>query len=417
MKFISPVPDNESERVSCLTDFDIDYSSVSHIFKDLTRLAAKVAGTEISVINLIDTYTQWTIANYGVEAEQMPREDSICQYTIATPNYFEVKELSKDERFYDKSYVKSDPQVEYYLGVPLTTQQGFNLGALCVLDKKTKNLSPEKIELLEIIAKEIVSRIVTSKEMRELKASIYHSNQTTKKVVHDISGPLSGIVGLTEIIKGNGRANDINVVLEFNQLINDAGRSLLEMTDEILEDNIPSVQLHQLETEQTTLTDLRIKLLQLYQPQAYNKNIELTVQLVTDDINQTFLRNKILPIAGNIITNAIKFTSSQGKVEVELSLFCFDDLQTLQISVADTGIGMQQEDIDRIVGGTKGSTQGTFGEQGYGFGLPVVKQLTESLGGSLNIKSVVGNGTLFLVEIPMNKNYQQVFASRQLEVA
>ncbi|MFX8933892.1 hypothetical protein ABTN02_19410, partial [Acinetobacter baumannii] len=89
-----PIPSNEAERLWVLSEFDIDYTEVSDVFKDLTRLAAKIAGTEISLINLIDTYTQWTISNYGLPIEQMDREDSVCQYTIAQPESFELKKLS-----------------------------------------------------------------------------------------------------------------------------------------------------------------------------------------------------------------------------------------------------------------------------------------------------------------------------------
>lgn len=82
---------NEEERVWTLSQFDIDYLEISDSFKDLTRLAAKIAGTDISLINLIDSYTQWTIANYGLNIEQMPKEESVCQYTIKVPQRFEVK--------------------------------------------------------------------------------------------------------------------------------------------------------------------------------------------------------------------------------------------------------------------------------------------------------------------------------------
>lgn len=61
-----PIPKNEDERVWALTEYDIDYSDTASLLKDLVELAAKIAGTKISLINLIDTYTQWTVANFGL---------------------------------------------------------------------------------------------------------------------------------------------------------------------------------------------------------------------------------------------------------------------------------------------------------------------------------------------------------------
>jgi len=89
-----PIPENEYERVLNLSDFNLDYSNFQDNFKDLAKLAASVAGTPISLVNLIDSYTQWTISNYGLDLEQMPREDSVCQYTIKYDEKpFEIEDL------------------------------------------------------------------------------------------------------------------------------------------------------------------------------------------------------------------------------------------------------------------------------------------------------------------------------------
>lgn len=82
MKLNFPMPEKEMERLLALTDFDLDYSNLQENFKDLTKLAAKVSGTDISLVNLIDSYTQWTVSSHGLLLEQMPREESVCQYTI-----------------------------------------------------------------------------------------------------------------------------------------------------------------------------------------------------------------------------------------------------------------------------------------------------------------------------------------------
>jgi GAF domain-containing protein len=129
----SPIPQNEMDRVLNLSDFDIDYTDHQDTFKDLAKLAAKVAGTDISLVNLLDSYTQWTISHHGLDIDQMPREESVCQYTIMGGDGFEVVDLANDDRFKDKFYVTDDPNLRYYYGVPLQTN-GVNLGALCVLD-------------------------------------------------------------------------------------------------------------------------------------------------------------------------------------------------------------------------------------------------------------------------------------------
>ena len=66
MQHSPPVPQNEMDRILSLSDFDLDYSDLQDKFKDLTKLAAYVAGTEISLVNLIDSFTLWTVGNYGL---------------------------------------------------------------------------------------------------------------------------------------------------------------------------------------------------------------------------------------------------------------------------------------------------------------------------------------------------------------
>jgi hypothetical protein len=57
---IKSIPYNEFERLLALSEFDLDYTELDHTFSDLTTLAAKVAGTDISLIKLIDSFTQWS---------------------------------------------------------------------------------------------------------------------------------------------------------------------------------------------------------------------------------------------------------------------------------------------------------------------------------------------------------------------
>ncbi|MFD0792342.1 GAF domain-containing sensor histidine kinase [Mucilaginibacter litoreus] len=394
---INPIPDNEMERVINLSDYDLDYTSFQDSFKDLAKLAAKVAGTSISLVNLIDSFTQWSITNHGLDIEQMPREESVCQFTIAGDQPFEISDLTSDERFKDKFYVTGNPNVRYYWGVPLKTQEGHNIGALCVLDKDIKTLSPEKVELLKIIGNEIINRLNAHKLIGSLKNKLKEADDTKKRVAHDIRGPLGGIIGLAQVISEQGHENEIDEVLEFINLIQRSGRSLLELADEILSVEAPK---HELKTDEFNLLVLKDKLEKLYLPQARNKSIDFVVNTSVNSATIPFSKNKLLQITGNLISNAIKFTPAGGKVTADLSLKIEESHNTLQINITDTGVGLDKATIDAILSGKANTTGGTAGEQGYGFGLALVKHLVDSLNGTLLIYSQPGNGANFEVTLP-----------------
>lgn len=395
-----PIPHNEDDRVWALTEFDIDYSDTSGLLKDLVELAAKIAGTKISLVNLIDTYTQWTVANFGLPLDQMKREDSVCQYTIVQDGGFEVKSLSTDERFKDKFFVVDDPKLEYYFGIPLATQDGYNLGALCVLDTTTKTLSPEKVELLKIVAKEVVNRLSTIKYIQNLKSKVVEVKENNKKIAHDIRGPLSGIIGLAQMVTEHGQSQKLDDILEIMKLIQRAGNSLLDLATEIL--NAEDQQARGVvKSEEFTLKAFKEKLEKLYTPQAANKQIDLSFQIKVGQEQKPIPQNKLLQIAGNLITNAIKFTDQNGSIKVDLNIHSITGSgQSLEIVVADSGIGLGAEDIDAILKGVKASSSGTTGEKGYGFGLSLVKRLIDELHGTLDIQSEIAKGTKFIVTLP-----------------
>ncbi|SDM64610.1 GAF domain-containing protein [Daejeonella rubra] len=395
MSINQPFPSNEFERVLNLSDFNLDYTNFQDNFKDLAKLAASVAGTPISLVNLIDSFTQWTISSHGFAIEQMPREDSVCQYTILSNEQpFEVEDLSKDDRFKDKVYVKDEPSLRYYYGIPLQSD-GLNIGALCVLDRNVRTLSPEKEELLRIIADEIVNRLKAYKAIESLRNKVKEVEATQNKVVHDIRGPLGGIIGLTEIISEQGKENKLDEVLEFINLIHKSGKSILDLADEILSSekrNSNIVKGNELE-----LKGFKDNLEKLYIPQAKSKDILLEVKIDPKSEGIPFPKNKLLQISGNLISNAIKFTPPDGKVKVELALEVNDKEKILKIIVSDTGEGMSTEKIDTILKGTASTENGTEGEKGYGFGMQLVKHLVESLNGKLSIRSSQGEGTTFEV--------------------
>jgi len=387
------------ERLLSLSEFDLDYTEHKDSFKDLAKLAAKVAGTEISLVNLIDSYTQWSISGYGLQIEQMPREDSVCQYTIINGEYFEVGDLQNDERFKDKFYVTDEPKLRYYYGIPLKTSGDHNIGALCVLDKNIKELTPEKVELLKIIADEIVSRLKDLKVIGKLKNKLSEANETQKKVAHDIRGPLSGIIGLAQLISEQGEANQIEEVLEFINLIHKSGRSILELADEILSADKKGYKPGSNGAEFNLLV-FKDRIERLFVPQARNKNILLTVKTSSESERIPFARNKLLQITGNLISNAIKFTPMDGHVEVDLSLEINDHISILQIQVKDNGVGIDEKGIDKILSGSSASSSGTIGEAGFGFGLALVKHLIETLKGTINIYSKPNQGSVFEVRLP-----------------
>lgn len=163
------VPANEAERQAKLEEYAILDTLPEDEFDSLVELAAMITGSPISLMNLLSYNRQWTKASYGMDVESSPRSESVCQYTILDQVNFEVEDLSEDERFFDMPYVKNDPNLRFYSGYPLRTTDGYNLGALCVLDTQPRSLTDKEKKGLQTIANEIVARLDLRKQQQELQ--------------------------------------------------------------------------------------------------------------------------------------------------------------------------------------------------------------------------------------------------------
>lgn len=397
MQSTRPIPANEAERLATLFELDLDYVNLNNSFEDLSYLAAKITGTEMSLISFIDSYTQWIVSRFGLEIYQTPIDDTVCQYTLMEDDHLEIEDLSKDRRFDGKGIAEEPMNLKYYLGIPLKSNSGYNIGSLCVLDTHQHKLSKDKIEQLKVIAKQVIARVNDTNMIKSLEKKLTTQNDTYKKVAHDIRGPIAGIIGLADMISSDKDEYPSDELHSIVGMMGKSGQSVLDLADEILKNSMKDAAFS---SEVFTLSIFKDKLEKLYNPQAFNKNIALDVNanIAFDTIQ--IKKEKLLQISGNIISNAIKFTPNEGTIKVLLDLILETDKKTLLIEVRDSGTGMSQEAIEEVLKGTAESSDGTIGEKGYGFGLPCVKKLLGELGGEMAIESAQGEGTVFKIRVP-----------------
>jgi PAS domain S-box-containing protein len=121
-------------------------------FDFLTRLAARLCGTEMAGITLLDGEFQYFKSAFGHSGVTVPQDESFCQHTKST---MVVEDAHADERFRTSPLVTDGPRIRFYAGAPLKTPEGTVLGALCVMSAEPRRLDADGVELLEGLARQV----------------------------------------------------------------------------------------------------------------------------------------------------------------------------------------------------------------------------------------------------------------------
>ena len=158
----APRPENEEARLEHVRGIYLTDQNDDAFFQKIVLIAADHYRAPIALISIVDRDHQWFKARFGLHADQTARDLSFCAYSTIDNKPIEILDATLDPRFMDTELVKGAPFIRYYAGTPLTTEDGFTIGNLCIID--TVPRSPMKKRDAKMLAQlaELVMMRITS---------------------------------------------------------------------------------------------------------------------------------------------------------------------------------------------------------------------------------------------------------------
>lgn len=152
---VRPHP-HERDRQDSLASYAVLDSGPEAAYDAITALAARLCDAPMAAVSLIDAHRQWFKSIHGLNATETPREISFCSDVVAGGIMMSVPDATVDERYRTNPLVTGAPLVRSYLGVPLVGRDGLPLGALCVLDQRSRDFTADQVGVLSTLAEQIV---------------------------------------------------------------------------------------------------------------------------------------------------------------------------------------------------------------------------------------------------------------------
>ncbi|MBR5837828.1 MAG: response regulator [Victivallales bacterium] len=257
----------------------------------------------------------------------------------------------------------------------------------------------ERIVLQEKLIQQshALSDALTAAEEANKAKTIFLSNMS-----HEIRTPMNAIIGLDNIALHDPEATP--KIKDYLSKIRDSAHHLLDLINDILDMSRIESGRMTLKNEEFSFSDLIKNINTLFSGQCQEKGLDYQCHR-NGQIDDYYIGDnmKLRQVLINILGNAVKFTPSGGKVDVEVErIACLDDKSTLRFMIKDTGIGMSKDFLPHIFDAFAQEDSSTTNKYGCsGLGLAITKNIVELMNGNIQVESEKGKGTTFTVTVTL----------------
>ena len=154
-----PISATEPQRLMAVHRSGILDSASEENMDNLAKIAALSLSAPIALITVLSEDRQWFKAKVGLDMQETPRSWAFCNYTVLQSGIQQFPDLGSDPRFADNPAVAGPPHFRFYAGAPITDEQGYALGSLCIIDMQPRQLDATQTEILGRLARLVTAEV------------------------------------------------------------------------------------------------------------------------------------------------------------------------------------------------------------------------------------------------------------------
>lgn len=158
----------EVKRLQELLSYNILDTPYEQDFDGLVELISIICDSPVAIISLIDAERQWYKAKKGVGNREVPVQETFCRHTLLQDEILEIQDARLDERVKDNPHVTAENGIRFYAGIPIKTAAGYNIGTVCVVDTKPKQLSENQKKALRLLTEQALMLLEARKKNNSL---------------------------------------------------------------------------------------------------------------------------------------------------------------------------------------------------------------------------------------------------------
>ena len=164
-------PSDDAKRLAAVQRYQILDTPPDGAFDRITAIAARLFQVPIALVTVVDRDRIWFKSRHGLAIEQIDREPGLCASAILQSDIYVIADALQDPRALTNSLVRGEFGLRFYAAAPLTTQDGYNLGTLCIIDRQPRQLTADETQTLADLAAVVMDELELRLSARQLVAT------------------------------------------------------------------------------------------------------------------------------------------------------------------------------------------------------------------------------------------------------